>query len=221
MDKKALLIGGCCYLIMAVITVCLYQFRQRYDMDKIVCTNNTDLYNYLQMKGCKCVMYFKPIKGILNIFFPETHNITICGNRYNQQRIESGDMKREFERLKELIETPNTIVITPITLYNGVLHAQVYPESMSTAERQRIHTARLGELVYPHFIHIYGAELKPVTDSEPVRDYVYYEPDKREDTLYYNVFYNKTSKEERRKKRYIPEYALFSQLYKQVIMEDK
>lgn len=190
-------------------------------MDKIVCTNNEDFYNYLQNKGCKCVMYFRPIDGLLNIWFPETHNITICGNRYNQQRIESGEMKREFERLKKLIETPNTIVITPITLYNGVLHAQLYPESMSTAERQRIHTARFGELVYPHFIHIYGAELKPVTDIEPVRDYVYYEPNKRQDTLYYNVFYNKTSKEERRKKRYVPEYALFSQLYKQVIKEDK
>lgn len=189
----------------------------------MICTNNTDFFNYLQLKGVHCVIYNKPIvdDDVLNIWFPETHNITICGNRYNQQRIESGEMKHEFEQLKKLIETPNTIVITPITLYNGVLHAQLYPESMTTAKRQRIHTTRLGELVYPHFVHIYGAELKPVTDIEPVRDYVYYDPDKREDALYYNVFYIKASKEERRKKRYTPEYALFSQLYKQVIKEDK
>jgi hypothetical protein len=188
----------------------------------MICTNNTDLFNYLQAKGVHCIIYNKPIMStddVLNIWFPETHNITICGNRYNQQRIESGEMKREFEQLKQLIETPNTIVITPITLYNGVLHAQLYPNSMSNVKRQRIHTARLGELVYPHFIHIYGAELKPTTDIEPVRDYVYYDPDKREDTLYYNVFYNKTSKEERRKKRYVPEYALYSQLYNQIIKE--
>ena len=188
----------------------------------MICTNNEDFYNYLQNKGCKCVMYFRPIDGLLNIFFPETHNITICGNRYNQQRIESGDMKREFEQLKKLIETPNCIVITPITLYNGVLHAQLYPNSMSNVKRQRIHTARLGELVYPHFIHIYGAELKPVTDVEPKQEFIHYGVcGKYQQYLYWNVFYNKASKEERRKKRYVPEYALFSQLYKQIIKEDK
>lgn len=190
---------------------------------KLICTNNVDAFNYWQLKGVKCVIYNKPIKedNVLNIFFPKMHNCSLCGNRYNRQRIESGLMRKEFEELKELIETPNCIVITNMLLYNGKLHAQLYPESMSNVKRQRIHTSRLGELVYPHFIHIYGAELEPVTDIEPVRDYVYYDPDKREDTLYYNVFYVKASKEERRKKRYTPEYALFSQLYKQVIKEDK
>ena len=189
-------------------------------MQKIVCTNNENFYNYLQNKGGKAVMYYRPIDGLLNIFFPETHNITICGNRYNQQRIESGDMKREFEGLKKLVETPNTIVVTPITLFNGKLHNQLYPESMSTAKRQRIHTALLGELVYPHFVHIYGAELKPITDIEPKRKYIEYgSQGKCQEPLYYNVFYNKCSKEERRKKRHIPEYALYSQIYKQVIQK--
>lgn len=221
MDKKALVIGGCCYLIMIGITVCLCWVRQRCIM---ICTNNTDLFNYLQAKGVHCIIYHRPIEGdnILNIWLPETHNITICGNRYNQQRIESGDMKREFEQLKKLVEMNNTIVITPITLFNGVLHAQLYPNSMSNVKRQRIHTARLGELVYPHFIHIYGAELKPVTDVDPKQELVNYgNCGKYQQDLYWNVFYNKTSKEERRKKRYIPEYALFSQLYKQIIKEGK
>lgn len=187
----------------------------------MICTNNKDLYNYLQDKGVECVMYLRPVEGCLNIFFPETHNITICGNRYNEERITSGNMKLEFEQLKELIETPNTIVITPITLYNGKLHAQLYPESMSMVWRQRVHTAQLGELVYPHFIHIYGTELKPVTDIEPKRKYVEYgKCGKYQEPLYYNVFYNKCSKEERRKKRYIPEYAVFSQLYEQVIKKE-
>lgn len=190
----------------------------------MICTNNVDLFSYMQNKGVHCIIYNKPIEGddVLNIWFPETHNITICGNRYNKERIESGDMKREFEQLKELIEIPNCIVITPITLYNGVLHAQLYPNSMSIVKRQRIHTARLGEIVYPHFIHIYGAELKPVTDIEPKQEFVHYGAcGKYQQDLYWNVFYNKASKEERRKKRYIPEYALFSQLYQQLIKEDK
>ena len=189
-------------------------------MKKIVCTNNEDFYNYLQNKGCKAVMYHRPIDGLLNIFFPETHSITICGNAYNQQRIESGEMKREFEGLKKLVETPNTIVITPITLFNGKLHNQIYPNSMSEVRRQRIHTSMLGELVYPHYIHIYGAKLEPLPPIEIKQEYVYYGDGKRQQDLYWNVFYNKCSKEERRKKRHIPEYALFSQLYKQVIKHE-
>lgn len=189
----------------------------------LVCTNSNDFYNYLQEKGVKAFLYEEPVKinGVLNIMFPCTHNITICGNRYNNERIASGEMKRELQALHDLISTPNTIVITPITLFNGRLHKEVYPESVLDVPRQRIHTSKLGELVYPHLIHIYGAELEYTTDIEPVRDYVYYSRDKREDTLYWNVFYNKCSKEERRKKRHIPEYALYSALYNQIIKEDK
>lgn len=189
----------------------------------MICTNSNDFYEYLQRKGVKVVLYETPVKinGVLNVFFPTTHNITICGNRYNKERISSGEMKKELQALHDLVSTPNTIVITPITLFNGQLHKIKYPESMLDVKRQRIHTSKLGEFVYPHFIHIYGAELKPVTDVEPKRDYVYYEPDKRQDTLYYNVFYNKCSKEERRKKRHIPEYALYSALYYQIIKKEK
>lgn len=189
----------------------------------LVGTNNNDFYNYIQEKGVKAFLYEEPVKinGVLNIMFPCTHNITICGNRYNNKRIASGEMKKELQALHDLIITHNTIVITPITLFNGRLHKEVYPESVLDIPRQRIHTSKLGELVYPHFIHIYGAELETTTDIEPVRDYVYYDPNKREDTVYYNVFYNKCSKEERRKKRHIPEYALYSALYNQIIKEDK
>lgn len=189
----------------------------------LICTNSSDFYEYLQRKGVKAFLYEEPVKinGVLNIMFPCTHNITICGNRYNDKRIASGEMKKELQALHDLVSTPNTIVITPITLFNGRLHKIKYSESMLDVPRQRIHTSKLGELVYPHFIHIYGAELEPVTDIEPKRDYVYYGVDKRQDTLYYNIFYNKCSKEERRKKRHIPEYALYSALYNQIIKEDK
>lgn len=189
----------------------------------LVCTNSSDFYEYLQRKGVKVFLYEEPVKinGVLNIMFPCTHNITICGNRYNDKRIASGEMKKELQTLHDLISCDNTIVVTPVTLFNGRLHKIKYPESMLDVPRQRIHTSKLGELVYPHFIHIYGAELEPITDIEPKRDYVYYGADKRTDTLYYNVFYNKCSKEERRKKRHIPEYALYSALYNQIIKEDK
>lgn len=141
----------------------------------MICTNDVTFFNYLQNKGVKVVLYENPIEihGVLNIFFPETHNITICGNRYNNARIESGEMKKELQRLHDLIQCKYTIVITPVTLFNGELHNKVYPDSVLDVKRQRIHTSKLGELVYPHFVHIYGAELKPTTNIEPLRDYVF------------------------------------------------
>lgn len=190
----------------------------------MICTNSDNFFEYLQRKGVKVVLNNEPIEinGVLNIFFPCTHNITICGNRYNNERIASGEMKKELQNLKNLIECKDTIVITPITLFNGELHKKVYPDSVLNVKRQRIHTSKLGELVYPHFIHIYGAELTHTTEGEPVRKYVEYGNNgKRQADLYYNVFYNKCTKEERRKKRFIPEYALYSQLYNQIIKGGK
>ena len=130
-------------------------------------------------------------------------------------------MKKELQRMHDVISCKNTIVITPVTLYNGKIHHSKYREStLNNLTRQRIHTSKLGELVYPHFIHIYGAELEPVTDIEPVRKQVQYgKLGKQQDELYYNVFYRNASKEERRKKRRIPEYALYSALYHQIIMK--
>lgn len=186
----------------------------------MICTNSNNLYEYLQRKGAKVVLYEKPVEinGVLNIFFPSTHNITICGNRYNATRIASGEMQKELQQLHDLILCKNTIVITPITLFNGRLHKIKYPESMLEVKRQRIHTSKLGEIVYPHMIHIYGAELKPVTDIEPVIKYVEYGNEgKRQQDIYWNVFYNKCSKEERRKKRNLPEFALYSALYNQIV----
>lgn len=187
----------------------------------MVCTNDVDFFNYLQNKGVKVVLNDTPVEinGVLNIMFPCTHNITICGNRYNNERIASGEMKKELENLKYLISCKNTIVVTPITLFNGKLHKRVYPESTMNVPRQRIHTSKLGELVYPHFVHIYGAKLTPTTDFEPLRDLIFYGDNKRQETLYFNVFWKKASKDERRKKRHIPEYALFSALYNQVIVK--
>lgn len=185
----------------------------------MICTNSTDFFEYLQRKGVCVFLYEEPqdFGGMLNVFFPETHNITVCGNAYNKERIKSGEMKKEFQRMHDLISCKNTIVITPITMFNGSIHKELYPESVLDVPRQRIHTSKLGELVYPHFIHIYGAELEPITDIEPMRDVIYYGIDKKCHPLDWNVFYNKCSKEERRKKRKLPQYALYSQLYKQLI----
>lgn len=188
----------------------------------LICTNNTDFYNYLQEKGVKCFLYLEPVEinGVLNIFFPETHNITICGNRYNKERIESGNMKREFEQLKKLIELPNMIVITNVTLFNGKLHKELYPESTLDVPHQTINTGLLNEVVYPHNVCIYNATLKPIKNKMPKQEYIEYgKQGKKQQDIYWNVFYEKTSKEERRRKRHIPQYALYSALYNQIIRD--
>ena len=184
----------------------------------IICTNNIDCYNYLQSKAVDVVFYETPLRTCKNIFFPKTFDISICGNRYNTQRRLYGEMKQQFENLKMLVERDDTIVITPMTLFSGSYHKRYFPESVSDVKGQKIHTKELGEIVFPHYIKIFGARLEPITNDEPVRDYVYYGKDNKEETLYWNAFYKHAPKEERRKKRYVPEYALFSQLYKQIIL---
>lgn len=187
----------------------------------LICTNSNDFYNYLQEKGVKTFLYDEPVKigGVLNIMFPCTHNITVCGNRYNNERIASGEMKKELQALHDLVSTQNTIVITPVTLFNGRLHKIKYPESMLDVPHQTINTGLLNEVVYPHNVCIYNATLKPLTNKMPRQEYVEYGNEgKKQQDIYWNVFYEKTSKEERRRKRKIPQYALYSALYNQIIL---
>ena len=69
----------------------------------MICTNSDNFFEYLQRKGVKVVLNNEPIEinGVLNIFFPCTHNITICGNRYNNERIASGEMKKRVTKLEK------------------------------------------------------------------------------------------------------------------------
>lgn len=187
----------------------------------LICTNSNDFYNYLLEKGVKTFLYEAPVQinGILNIFFPCTHNITICGNRYNDKRIASGEMKKELQTLHNLISCDNTIVITNVTLFNGKLHRELYPESTLDVPHQTINTGLLNEVVYPHNVCVYNARLKPIKDKTHKQGYVEYgKQGKKQQDIYWNVFYEKTSKEERRRKRHIPQYALYSALYNQIIL---
>ena len=198
-------------------------------MKKVV-TNNKDFYNYLRSKFVD-VMYSTYLQSVgidvIQIWFPNTHDCTICGNAYNKDRLKSGAMQKNFVDIANAVTYDNTIVITPITHFMGSIMKQHFAKLQDTCERldvqkQVINTWELGELNRPHRIQIWSKrgeyKLEPVTDHKPQERLVEYgHIGKSQNEVYYNAFYKKSDKFTRRKQRYIPEYAVFSQLYKQLI----
>lgn len=192
---------------------------------KKVYTNDLNFFKYCQSKFIDITYSYKPNKDGLNVFFPESHNITICGTAYMKDRIESGDFHRECQTMLEWLTVPNTILITPITMFGGPKMREIMPyEARILNEmditKQVINTWKLGELIQPHRVQIWsnnGTTLKPITDKEPIIDWVYYGKGKRQQAHYINVFNGNGSKETRRKQRRIAEYALYSEIYNQII----
>ena len=197
---------------------------------KKVITNNKDFFNYLRSKFVDVRYVIKPqfvCGDELQIIFPNTHDCTICGNRYNKQRLESGAMRKNFIEIADAVTYRNTIVITPVTHFMGELMNQHYPKVYRLLkdlgiDRQRINTWELGELNRPHFIQIWSRggkyKLQPIVSTKPKERLVEYGlMGKSQNEVYYNAFYKKSDKETRRKQRHIPEYAVFSQLYNQLI----
>ncbi len=93
--------------------------------------------------------------------------------------------------------------------------------------KQVIHTKDIGSLLVPHRMQLRYKGVKPIefdivaTDS--IEDPQYIWVDKRDNVKqqqvhYLNCINASDDTEERRKQRYIPEYSLFSQLYKKLYL---
>lgn len=191
-----------------------------------VCTNNQDFYNYLQSKFVEVVFYDVPLAGFKNIFFSEQRNTLVSGNAYNEQRITSGKFREDCEDFVNLFRFGyDLIVLTGVTMLMGPKHNKYAQLSYEVGKarkivRTRIHTSQLGEVVCPRWIQIWSTE--PVT-LNAVADLEYDTPirysDKGQSWKDFTVFYNYADKDTRHKMRYVPEYALYSQLYHQLIEE--
>lgn len=192
-----------------------------------VCTNNVDFYNYLQSKFVEVVFYRKPLADFKNIFFSEQRNTLISGNAHNKARILSGDFQKDCNEFVDLFKTGyDLIVLTGVTMLMGPKHYKYARDSYDEGNslgitRKRIHTSQLGEVVCPRYVQIWSNNetyLTAITDLEydtPIK----YGRDKRQGWKDFEVFYKHVSKDERHKMRYVPEYALYSQLYHQIIEE--
>lgn len=200
-------------------------------------TNNIDLYNYMTNRGVWCTYFKHPPKVTagdeLVIVFPTCHNMTVCGNRFNKEK-EVNYIDECHEMIDWLECGTRVICITPVIKFDSE-----YMRRVATTEYERlqninydkqiIHTKNIGELLVPHRLQIRYKGVKPIEFdyvNTHMLDYHHYWSQWRNDSLvfkhqqqhYLNVINASHDTETRRKLRYIPEYTLFSQLYKKLYL---
>lgn len=195
-------------------------------------TNNLDLYNYMRDKGILCTLMLTPINGWntneVVIAFPTTFNMSVCGNRFNKEKLH--DYKKECEKVLQWLESSERVIVITNVCKFGTPYMKLHaPELYKRLKdlgcvKQVIHTKNIGELINPHRLQIWYKGIEPIKFDE-VKTHSY-DPKyiwvneqgeiKQMQQHYLNVISKSHDKYERRKLRYLPEFTLFSQLYKQL-----
>ena len=94
-------------------------------------------------------------------------------------------------------------------------------------KKQVIHTKDIGSLLVPHRVQLRYKNVRPIdfdiVATDNIEDPQYLWVDKHgnvklQQVHYLNCLNASNDTEERRKQRYIPEYSLFSQLYKKLYL---
>lgn len=194
----------------------------------VIC-NNIDFYTYCCNKGASCTFIPKPINikfddALIIIFTNDYHALSVCGNRFNSEKEE--EFKREASELLNWFDVSDHVLMisninkfgTPYMTEKFELLQQRYDKHGIV--KQVIHTKDIGSLINPHKIQLRYKGIEPIefdfvaTDNIKNPKYVY--GDKQIQVHYMNVLNLSRDTITRRKLRYIPEYTLFSQLYKKL-----
>ena len=188
-------------------------------------TNNPDFYNYLRDRGVECTYLMNPIKtDDLVIVFPETHNCTVCGNRFNNEKVE--EYREECKNIIDWMKcSGHVVVVTPVIKFDSMYmyeHAREQYDRLRRVKykKQIIHTKDIGSLLVPHRLQLRYVGIDPIefdkVKTDNIKEHMFYYGDKRQQMFYLNVINLSRNTNTRRKLRYIPEYSLFSQLYKKL-----
>lgn len=204
----------------------------------MVITNSIDFYTYCCNKGVICTYIPKPTNikfddALIVVFTNNYHALSVCGNRFNSQKEE--EFKREVSELLDWFDAGDHVIMisninkfgTPYMAENFKLLQQRYDKH--NIVKQVIHTKDIGSLINPHKIQLRYKGIEPIefdfVNCGNIKDpkYVWFDNGnvfrpKRQQIHYINVFNASHDTETRRKLRYIPEYALFSQLYKKLCL---
>ena len=199
----------------------------------MIITNNADFHAYLTNRGVPCTYLLYPpeyyIEDDLVNVFPITHNSTCCGNRFNKEKEVA--YRRECDAMIDWLECgEHVIMVTPIIKFDSEYMKRVATKQYERLQRvnyhkQIIHTKDIGELLVPHKLQIRYVGVEPIA-FDIVKNYSIIDPNynwtnendevKRQQIHYLNVINASHDTITRRKLRYIPEYSLFSQLYKKL-----
>lgn len=204
----------------------------------MIITNNEDFYQYLATRGIVCVYTPKPIDfsfedDLIIVFTNKYHALSVCGNRFQDNN--KDEFVREASELMDWFDCGNNVIMisniiklgTSYMRDNFKLLQQRYDKLGIT--KQVIHTKDIGSLLVPHNMQLRYKGIKPIdfdivaTDNIKDPKYTWFDHGnvfrpKRQQTHYINVINAAHDTETRRKLRYIPEYALFSQLYKKLCL---
>lgn len=200
----------------------------------MVITNNVDFHAYLTNRGVPCTYLVYPpdyyIEDSLVIVFPTTHNMTVCGNRFNKEK--EIDYRKECDAMIDWLECGERVIcITPIIKFGSEYMYRVAPNQYKRLKKMKynkqvIHTKDIGELLVPHKLQIRYVGIEPIkfdiVDCGNIVDpkHVWIANDyscfKSQQMHYMNVLNATHDTITRRKLRYVPEYTLFSQLYKKL-----
>lgn len=199
----------------------------------MIVTNNTDFYTYCCNKGVICTYIPRPsnIKfddAIIVVFTNNYHALSVCGNRFNNDKKE--EFEREASELLDWLDCGDHVIMvsninkfgTPYMRDNFELLQQRYDKH--DIIKQVINTKNIGSLINPHRMQLRYKNVKPIkfdyVCADNIKDPKYiwcardYSCFKSQQVHYINVLNASSDTEERRKLRYIPEYSLYSQLYK-------
>lgn len=196
-------------------------------------TNNEDFYNYMMNRGLQCVYNHKPVKwdGLAVVFTNRYHSLGVCGNAHQDKY--KDDYQREASELLDWFECCDKVICISNIIKFGTPYMHDFEDlwvrySKLDILKQNVHTKDIGELINPHRIQIRYKGLAPIkfdiVGTDNIQDPKYYwlvnntNTVKSQQMHYINCINATHDRDTRRKLRYIPEYTLYSQLYKKLYL---
>lgn len=198
-------------------------------------TNNEDFAAYLTNKGIPCTYLANApeinIDDLAVLFTNDCHALSTCGNRFQDSKKE--DFVREADHLLNWLECCNKVIMISNVIKLGTPYMAEHFETLQqrydklNIKKQVIHTRDIGSLLVPHRVQLRYKNVRPIdfdivaTDNIEDPQYIWVDKHgnvKQQQVHYFNCINASDDTEERRKQRYIPEYSLFSQLYKKLYL---
>lgn len=199
-------------------------------------TNNIDFYQYMTNRGIPCVYLPYPpsyhvTDEIAVIFTNNYHSLAVCGNAHQDKY--KDDYQREASELLDWFETCDKVICISNIIKFNTPYMQRFEDLWTRCSKlniltQNVHTKDIGELINPHRIQIRYKGIAPIkfdfVSADNIQDPKYtwlarnYSCFKSQQVHYLNVINATHDRDTRRKLRYIPEYTLYSQLYKKLYL---
>lgn len=198
-------------------------------------TNNIDFYQYMTNRGVPCCYLpyapnYHVTDDLVVIFCNNFHSLAVCGNAHQNKY--KDDYQREAGELLDWFECADKVICISNIIKFNTPYMRRFKDLWARCSKldifkQNVHTKSLGELINPHRIQIRYKGIKPINFDtvncgniiDPKYRWVNERLEhKRMQIHYMNVINATHDRDTRRKLRYVPEYCLYSCLYKKLYL---